>query len=268
MMGAPFLAHHLAPRGAGRVVAGAALPARLPAGAWYALFLTVLIVFGALHIMNPMTFPIRHVEINGEFVHLAPGALQAVAENVVRGGFFNVNVETVRRAVLKEPWVRDVTVRRVWPQSLSLQVREQEAAARWGTGALLNTEGAVFRPDPATFPAGLPLLSGPAGTEQLLLERYRFVAEVLAGADLRVESLALSARRSWRLGLAGGQEVILGRSQFVERVHRFAAAARGELAGRLDTVRVADMRYTNGFAVRWVNGAPPAMETGRDGQAH
>lgn len=267
-MGAPFLAHNLAPRAAEHVVARAAFPARVPAGAWSALLLAVLLVFGVLHMMNPMTFPIRHVEINGEFVHLAPGALQAVAENVVRGGFFNVNVETVRRAVLREPWVREVIVRRVWPQSLRLEVQEQRAAALWGTGALLNADGTVFRPDPATFPPGLPHLSGPAGTELLLLERYRFVAEVLAGAGLGVESLALSARRSWRMGLAGGQEVILGRTQFVERVHRFSAAARGELAPRLDAVRIADMRYTNGFAIRWLDGAPPVMETEKDGQAN
>lgn len=267
-MGAPFLAHNLAPRAAEQVVARAGFPVRIPAGAWSALLLVVLLAFGGLHVMNPMTFPIRNVEINGEFVHLAPAVLQSVAENVVRGGFFNVNVETVRRAVMNEPWVREVTVRRVWPQSLSLEVQEQRAVALWGEGALLNAEGMPFRPDPETFPAGLPRLSGPAGTEHLVLERYRFVAEVLAATGLGVRSLTLSARRSWRLGLASGQEVILGRTQFVERVHRFAAAAQRELAGRLDAVRVADMRYTNGFAIQWAGGAMPDMETGKDGQAN
>lgn len=267
-MSAPFLVQDLQPRAAERIVARMAFPLRIPAGAWSALLVALLVVFGALHVMNPMTLPIRRVEINGEFVHLAPAALQAVAENVVRGGFFNVNVETVRQAVLDEPWVRDVTVRRVWPQSLSLQVQEQKAVALWGTDGLLNPAGELFRPDPATFPAGLPRLSGPAGTELLLLERFRYVEEVFAGQQLRVETMVLSERRAWRIGLAGGQEVILGRTQFVERVQRFAAAVQRELAGRLAAVRVVDMRYTNGFAVQWAAGAAPAIETeaGNDGQ--
>lgn len=265
-MSAPFLVQELQPHTAQRIVARAAFPVRIPAGAWSALLLLLLVVFGALYMMNPMTLPIRHVEINGEFVHLAPQALQAVAENVVRGGFFNVNVETVRQAVLDEPWVRDVTVRRVWPQSLSLQVQEQQAVALWGTAGLLNTDGVLFKPDPATFPAGLPRLSGPVGTETLLLERFRYVQEIFAVQQLRIESLTLSERRAWRLGLVSGQQVVLGRTQFVERVQRFADAVQHELAGRLDAVRVADMRYTNGFAVQWAAGAAPVMETGQNGQ--
>lgn len=267
-MSAPFLVHDLQVRTMEQVVARAAFPVRIPAGVLSALVVSVMAIFGMLHIMNPMTFPIRHVEINGEFMHLSPAALQSVAENVVRGGFFNVNVETVRRAVLNEPWVREVTVRRMWPQSLSLQVQEQEAVARWGADGLLNMEGELFKPDPATFPAGLPFLSGPSGTEQLLLERFRFVQQVLADQGLQVASLALSTRRAWSMNMATGQEVILGRTQFVERVLRFAGAAQRELAGKLEAVRVADMRYTNGFAVQWNNKSAAAMEMERSGQAN
>jgi cell division protein FtsQ len=255
-----------APRATARPVRDAAPERPLPAGLISAALLLALLLLGALHVMNPATLPIRTVEINGGFVHLSPAALRAVAENVVRGGFFNVNVETVRRAVLREPWVREVTVRRVWPQSLSLMVQEQVAVARWGTDGLLNAEGMLFRPDPSTFPQGLPQLTGPAGTEQLMLERFRFLEQAFAGSGLEVRSLTLSARRAWRLGLATGQEVVLGRTQFVERVRRFVTAARNELAAHIDAVGVADMRYTNGYAVRWEDGAAPVMETGNDGQ--
>ena len=267
-MSAPFLVHDLPARALERVTAPAAFPLRTSAGVLVAFVFTLIAGFGFLQLMNPMTFPIRSVEINGEFRHLSPAVLQSVAEDVVRGGFFNVNVEAVRHAVLKEPWVREVTVRRVWSQSLSLQVQEQQAIARWGGDGLLNAEGGIFRPDPLTFPSGLPGLAGPAGTEQLLLERLRFVEQVFAGPGLQVTALTLSERRAWSLNLATGLEVILGRTQFVERVQRFAAAAQHELAGRLDAARVVDMRYTNGFAVQWDATAATATETESHGQAH
>jgi cell division protein FtsQ len=241
--------------------------ARVPAGAAALLAVLLAVAFGVLYVLNPTTIPIRHVEINGSFVHLSPAALQSVAEKVVRGGFFNVNVDAVRSAVMKEPWVRDVTVRRVWPQSLSLAVQEQQPAARWGAGALLNRAGELFRPDPVTIPDGLPLLSGPSGTEQLVLERYRHVTGVIAGLGVDVAELGLSERRAWTLRLASGQQVILGRANFVERVQRFAGVVQRDLAGRLDQARVIDMRYTNGFAVRWREGSG-ATEAERHGETH
>ncbi len=267
-MSAPFLVHGLPAHAAERVAAHAAFPFRASAGVLAMLALILAAGFGILRLMHPMTFPIRQVEINGEFLHLSPAALQTVAEDVVRGGFFNVNVEAVRRAVQREPWVREVTVRRVWPQSLNLQVQEQQAVARWGDAGLLNAEGGVFRPDPATFPPALPVLTGPAGTEHLMLERFRYVEQVFAGQGLKLAALTLSERRAWSLDLATGPDVILGRTQFVERVQRFAAAARRELAGRLDALRVVDMRYTNGFAVQWNTTAAAAMEMEKHGQTN
>jgi cell division protein FtsQ len=265
-MSAPFLFNDLSAHAPGRMAADAAFPLRASAGVLAALALILIAGFGILRLLHPMTFPIRQVEINGEFLHLSPAVLRTVAEDVVRGGFFNVNVEAVRRAVLREPWVREVTVRRVWPQSLNLQVQEQQAIAHWGNAGLLNAEGGVFRPDPATFPPGLPGLTGPAGTEQLMLERFRYVEQVFAGQGLQVTALTLSERRAWSLELATGPDVILGRTQFVARVQRFAMAAQHELAGRLDAARVVDMRYTNGFAVQWNTTAATAMEN--HGQAN
>jgi cell division protein FtsQ len=227
---------------------------RIPSGVAAILVLLLAVVFGALHVLNPMTIPIRHVEINGSFNHLSPAALQAAARNVVRGGFFNVNVDAVRRAVIAEPWVRDVTVRRVWPQSLSLAVEEQEPVARWGSGALLNREGELFSPDPGTIPDGLPVLSGPPGTEQLVLERYRYVMQILAAPGIDVAELGLSERRAWTMRLSSGQRVILGRMNFVERMQRFSGIVQRDLAARLRDASVIDMRYTNGFAVRWRDG--------------
>jgi len=267
-MSAPFPVHELPTRAAERVASQVAFSLRASAGVLAALALIVAAGFGILRLMHPMTFPIRQVEINGEFRHLSPAALQSVAEDVVRGGFFNVNVEAVRRAVLREPWVREVTVRRVWPQSLNLQVQEQQAVARWGDAGLLNAEGRVFRPDPATFPSGLPILTGPAGTEHLMLERFRYVEQVFAGQGLQLAALTLSERRAWSLDLATGPDVILGRTQFVARVQGFAAAARRELAGRMDALRVVDMRYTNGFAVQWNTTAATATEMENHGQTN
>jgi cell division protein FtsQ len=237
---------------------------RLPGGVLFAILIAVALGLGALHVLDPRTLPIRHVRINGEFRHLSPAAMQEAASGVVRGGFFNVNVDAVRAALLREPWVRNVTVRRVWPDALSLQVTEQVPVARWGDAGLLNGDAAVFAPEPSTWPDGLPLFSAPAGAESMMLKRYRHMADTLAGLGLKVARVHLDERRSWSLTVEGGPEVILGRRDSVSRFDRFATVLPGHLLETLDRVTVVDMRYTNGFAVRWREAGNSELRTVRE----
>src|SRR5690606_6333799 len=74
---------------------------------------------------DPTALPSRRVQIEGEFVHLQPQRLQAIVENAVDAGFFGVDVAMVRKRLLEEPWLRDATSRRVWPDTLRVNVIEQ-----------------------------------------------------------------------------------------------------------------------------------------------
>src|SRR5690606_35640605 len=134
-----------------------------------------------VYLSDPRALPIRYVRVKGDFRHLSPALLERTAGEVVRGGFFNVNVETVRATLLAEPWVKGVTVRRTWPDGLALYVREQVPVARWGDAALLNRDAEVFVPARESWPEGLPALTGPEGTEALVLERWRYVQQELDG---------------------------------------------------------------------------------------
>jgi cell division protein FtsQ len=220
-------------------------------GVLFAILTAITLALAALHVLDPRTLPIRHVRINGEFLHLSPASLQEVASDVVRGGFFNVNVDTVRAVLLKEPWVRDVTVRRVWPDALSLHVVEQVPVARWGDAGLLNGDAQLFTPERITWPDGLPRISGPDGTEPVMLGQYRYMNEALGRHGMKVERVDLDGRRSWSLAIGGGPQVVLGRRDAIERFDRFTTVLPGHLMETLPRVAVVDMRYTNGFAVRW-----------------
>ncbi len=65
----------------------------------------------------------------------------------VRGGFFNLDVDAVRLALLGEPWVSEVTVKRIWPDALRVIVIEQIPVVRWGDSGLLNPAGEYFAPE-------------------------------------------------------------------------------------------------------------------------
>lgn len=239
---------------------------RLPGGALLAILVIAGFGLGAAHLSDPHTLPIRHVRINGEFRHLSPASLQEAARDVVRGGFFSVNVDTVRATLLREPWVRDVSVRRVWPDALSLHVTEQVPVARWGDSGLLNGDAQVFTPGRDTWPGGLPRISGPAGAEAVMLERYRYMDGALSQLNLKVASVDLDERRSWSLALEQGPAIVLGRRDAASRFDRFTTVLPGHLLESLARIEVVDMRYTNGFTVRWKEEGVSELKAG--GEEH
>jgi cell division protein FtsQ len=221
----------------------------------FAVMFTAFLVWAGFYLLNPATLPIKQVRIEGEFRNLSTTALQDLARPKVTGGFFNIDVSAVRNTLLTEPWVRDVSVHRVWPDSLQVFVTEQVAVARWKDTGLLNRSSQLFIPDRASIPSGLPVLDGPEGSQAMMLEKYFYLQNHLAPLAIQVSILRLDERRAWVFESTEGLLVVIGRKDFDERVTRFVELIPGNLGAKIHDAEMIDMRYPNGFSVRWKEGA-------------
>lgn len=217
----------------------------------FAVLITALMIWIGYYLINPTTLPIKQVRIEGEFRYLSTSALQELVRNKVRGGFFNIDVTSVRNAVLTEPWVRDVSVHRVWPDGLQVFVSEQTAVARWEDTGLLNKSGEFFAPEKTTFPADLPIFTGPEGAQAMMMEKYLYLQKLLQPFHVQLVELHLNDRRSWTFDLNSGLRVVIGRKDFDGRVARFIDFVPMSLGSKLYEAEQIDMRYPNGFAIRW-----------------
>lgn len=214
---------------------------------------------------DPRRMPVAAVEVQGELSYLTHEVLVRAVAEPASVGFFRVNLPLVRRRLMEVPWVRDAQVRRVWPDRLHVRVTERVPAARWVGGGLVDSEGTLFRPAESEYPDGLVELEGPEGTQGLVLRRYRDVKEWLEGGGWKVRRLTADGRRSWRVHTDGGVTLVLGRDPAeaaVRRVSRVLSALQAQSGG---TLAVADLRYPNGFAVRWrpppeAGVSPPAVQ--------
>jgi cell division protein FtsQ len=231
-------------------------------GVVFTLAILLLAGFTITRLMEPTTLPIRHVTVTGDFKHLSTPRLEQSVSDVVRGGFFSVNVDVIKRALLQEPWVKEVTVRRIWPDRITVNIGEQIAVAQWGDTGLVNPAAEVFFPDRATFPAGLPVLSGPDQTSRQVLNLYMRVRELLPPGML-ITKLSLSERRSWALYLEHGPVIHLGKSGVVARIQRLVKYFPPDEIGKLRQIEYIDMRYPNGFAIRWNRDLKPDQESGQ-----
>lgn len=216
-----------------------------------ALTLAILAAWGIAVLRDPNTLPLKTVRIEGAFTHVSQQELQQAVTGAVNGGFLTVNVAAIRAAAKRLPWVRDATVRRVWPDTLRVNVVEQAPVANWGEQGLVNADGEIFTPPAASFPPNLPELRGPQETAPAVLAQYRAMSKTLAPLGLRIARLELDERRAWRATLDNGMELMLGRADAYARLLRFAQVYHGLLAAQAPRVARVDLRYSNGLAVRF-----------------
>jgi cell division protein FtsQ len=192
-------------------------------------------------------FPLRHVEVTGDAKHITRAQVDAIVRNELRGTFFTLNLAHARRSFEKLPWVREVKLRRHWPDRLEVNITEHVALARWGSAALVNTHGEIFQ---AAYDGKLPVFIGPPGTSKEIAIQYEFFRRNLSAIQVQPVVVQLSARRAWQVKLESGPTLQLGRDDIEARLARYIAVHErtvGALARRIDYV---DLRYSNGFAVR------------------
>lgn len=211
------------------------------------------------HFSKVEILTIESVQIEGEFNYLSARELKKRAMPYVQGGFFSVDLKSIRKVLIELPWVEDVSIRRQWPDKLTVRVIEKQPVAFWGKDGLLSSRANLFKPEKIKLKINLPQITGPDGQHEFMLKELGRMQAWLAGTELVITKVKQDARRSWTLDLLSAQtsaskfELRLGRENQHERLQRFSAMYKQRLKKQKQKIRHIDMRYTNGFAVAWQN---------------
>jgi len=226
-------------------LAGAAVAAALAA-----------VTMGVRWIAEDRTLPVTEVALAGELARIDPAAARSLLQPYVGRNFLRLPVAEIRAAVEAHPWVERAVVTRTWPDTMRVSIRQRAPVAVWGADELVDDRGIRFRAQP---PAGaaLPNLAGPPGSERLVVERWALTRTRLGAAGLTPTAVSQDRRGAWRIRLADGPILELGREQFTERLKRFLSIYQRALSVHGDRIEAVDLRYTNGLAVRWRAGTPP-----------
>ncbi len=204
------------------------------------------------------SWPIRTLTVEADYDHVSADAIRAAVVPHIRKGFFATRLDNVRESLDALPWVSSASARKRWPDTLLITVRERHPFAHWNADELIDRHGRRFRVPAAAAVKGLPHLSGPKGHMQEVVRFYTHVRDRLGKVGLGVVGAHLDNRGGWRLDLAGGAHLVIGREQPDQRLARFISVYP-ELAGtHEEPFLYADLRYTNGFAVRWPEPATAA----------
>jgi cell division protein FtsQ len=206
-------------------------------------------------------FTIRSIEITGSREFVTSEQVSEVLQQHAEGDFFNINIDVARDALLALPWVREVSLRREWPDRLLIKLREQQAVAHWGAGdRLLNEQGQSFAGAGEIKGVNLPSLTGPEGSQQRVLAEYVQMKKLLSTHEL--QALSLDARNTWEMVLQGNIQVRFLERNKDEAIQRLLTALRVFNADELKQAAKIDLRYSNGFAIEWSNEVKAKVEKG------
>jgi len=226
---------------------------------------------------QPEHFPLRAVEIQHELKWTPKESISEVVSKYMSGGFFGLNVEAVQQGLATLPWTASVSVKRVWPDRISVSITEQTPLARFGDHGIISTEGRVFYPDLESLfklPKGLPVFNGPERYAKEMLHYYFELLEMLGPLGLTISELSFSPECSLKIRLDNGIAIIIGKSAIAARMARFVMVYPNQLQKEVKRIGYLDLRYTNGLAIGWktnsemnaqqMNSQPKAAEVHAD----
>jgi cell division protein FtsQ len=234
---------------------------RLMNGAASVLFALVglaLLAAGMQWLARAPWLSIRVIQLEGDLQRNSVATIRANAAPRLAGNFLSIDLDKARAAFESVPWVRQATLRRIWPDRLAVRLAEHRPVALWqgedGNERLVNEFGEVFEANVGDVEDDdLASFSGPEGSSVQMLALYRRLAPLFAATGLQVQSLHLSGRGSWRAELDSGASVDIGRGsadELVARTDRFLRTL-GQVTGRYQReLEHADLRHADGYAVR------------------
>lgn len=246
----------------------------IPKWVWSILFIGVvsyLLVLSYMRLDTSAILPITKVKALGDFTFVTEDMLNAALNNGVTElkdkkslsvfddkSFFNIDVDGIKNRIEKMAWVNRASVQRVWPDTLVIEIAEHKPMAYWNDEGLVNQDGQIFYPNIKTYPKKLPLFTISGELKNIdkkniatkSLRYYQDATDMFASINLKITKVKFDARQALTLTLDSGIDLKVGRQNKLYRLQRFTQIY-STLRERASFIENIDMRYTNGFSVKW-----------------
>lgn len=224
------------------------------------LMLVVAALLMRQYTANPREFPVNQVEVDGTLDYTDRDELREKVVSHTLQGFYALDLDEIRRDVVKMPWVSESHLRRISPDRVSIEVFEHEPAARWNDDGLISKRFELFHPPQLdkngvqraewlVYFSQLPQLRGAPGRHESVLHAFRTYQNFIDEFGVAIDALIEDDRFSQTVVLANNVSVRLGTTKQEERMLRFVDVY-SRLVPELSGLPVKfDMRYSNGFAM-------------------
>ncbi|ADV33552.1 cell division protein [Candidatus Blochmanniella vafra str. BVAF] len=180
------------------------------------------------------------------------------------GSFITQDVNVIQRQIKKLPWIKQISVRKQWPDTLKIHIVEYIPVGYWNNELIISTTGIMFKAPKHRIKNGhnndeikyLPFLYGPDGSEQDVLNNYLIFQAILQSHKFRIMSLKMDKCYAWQLTLQDNIQLRLGSTNLVDRLRYFIKVYPMLLQAvhkKNIYIDYVDLRYYSGCAVKWID---------------
>jgi cell division protein FtsQ len=254
-------ARNIKPKSAEKRTASGQNNGRRLAGLLFLLLVIGSIVWGGVQVVSWMNdasrLPLSRLVVTGDKQFTTTDDVrQAILSLGPPGTFMSQDVDVIQQQIEHFPWIKQVSVRKQWPDELKIHLVEYVPEAQWNDQHVVDSDGNSFMlpVNQRDLQKG-PKLYGPEGSEKEVMSGFYQMENMLKPLHLRVVAASMTARKAWQLVTDNGIRIVLGRNDNRQRLQRFIQLYPDWVhtgANEHKTISYVDLRYDAGAAVTWV----------------
>lgn len=162
-------------------------------------------------------FKIEHITIKGNTRHITNEQLSYIAQNRLHGTVFTLDIKSLQREFLQIPWVQSVVVNREFPDSITVNINEYDAIARWGDEGMLSLNGRIF--SGADDSTTLPTFNGHTGQIPQLINDYNELKPFLKLRNLNLLKLEVTGSGITKIFFSNNLQVVVCSLDITNRIN-------------------------------------------------
>ena len=192
---------------------------------------------------------IRQVQLLGDLRYLDVENLAKDLRIKFNNSYLDTTLAEVVSEVESHPWISAASARRIWPDTLLIEIVEQRPVAVYNDTQYLGLSGDLFEPA-ALVDEPMPRLYGALSETTQVYSHYSVFSDRLADFA-KVTSVSRGHDLGWEIELEQGFTLKLGRVDILGRLARARDILIRLDMDRLRKLREVDARYDNGIALAW-----------------
>jgi cell division protein FtsQ len=207
----------------------------------------LLVAAGHYYVHPPK---INKVIVRGQLQHIKIATISTTIQEIIGANFFTCNTNNLLQRLLLIPWVAEVTMQRVWPGKIVIDITEEKALASWNNNYLINRAGNTFKVDDDEQREQLPALLGPVKYKQQIINTYFILRDIaMHNSSFNIKRVVVDDGYSWTVTMQDDLKVKLGSHDLENRMTIFSRTY--PKIAQMRKAVVVDLRYSSGMAIQW-----------------
>ena len=204
-----------------------------------------ILVAVVLLLLQTVNKPIVQLQVNAGLEHVTLAMINEQISPWFPDGYMTLNVNAIKDELHNMVMVSQVSVEKVWPDTLKINIEEERPVAIWNDKSMLSEKGDIL--PVALKQLQLPKLNGANQESKMVM--HHFLLFNRWGKRHKIELTAIKhSSAGWLLKYKTGLTIWLDSTTAMNGLQQLDSVIE-----QFDLTRIKriDMRYEQGFAVAW-----------------